>query len=138
MCIYPVCNILCFQVLVFKDIPNELGGVGASMTLIGCLIPALHEMSMIVFDKKRIGGIQVHDLCDDDSEYQRIEDHDIGYCQSALFYDEYAHERRLSDSNSSYASRPNGNDTDSANDLLSVSLGNAFSGDEDPQVGYWE
>ena len=104
------------------------------MALIGCLIPSLHEMSMIVFERKRIGGIQVYDSNDDDSEYQQIED-DIGSCHSATLYD---HERRLSDSLSSSP----GNGTDIPNDLISVSLtrslSNAFSGADEAQIRYWE
>ena len=83
---------------MFDDIPGELEGVGAGMTLIGCLLPALHEMSMIVFEKKRISDAEGGQPFDDDGDqYQEIED------DSSCHYESEVEVKTFSDSHGDYS-----------------------------------
>ena len=45
-----------FQIFVFDDDPDPIEGMGATMVMIGCLSPGLHEMLMIVLGVKKERG----------------------------------------------------------------------------------
>jgi len=77
-----------YQVFVFEQIPGEIEGMGAAFVLVGCMLPALHELVMIVMQKKSALG----DSDDDDESYQMIDDRSndslcYGLGSSALGYD---------------------------------------------------
>ena len=68
-----------YQVFVFDDVPGQIEGIGASLTLVGCLLPGVHEMILIVLQKKRQ---EVVAEADPEESYQRIIDDHDGYCYS--------------------------------------------------------
>ena len=88
-----------YQVFVFEDIPGQLAGVGASLTLVGCMLPALHEMVMIVLERKRTAYDHGADSSDDD-EYLAIESNDSGCYSLGAGFIGFDEEKSLSMSES--------------------------------------